>query len=145
MWWGAFCFSLKYDHDYIWDFPKALASRLSVRPCRNHFDVIIITLMCICEVTFTEPRGGKCALYSAFPSMYLTRCTEWPCSGLLMLRLFASLSSDSSSTQDEGIRLSYCFSSLVGLSSVLSSSSRCQTHGQFSVIWVPERERVAHG
>lgn len=133
--------SLKNDQDFIWDFAKALAYKPSERPYRSYFDVIITRLVCICEVIFIEPKGGKCALYSAFPLVYLTLYTGWPCSGLLMLCLCFPLTSDSSTSQDQGIRLFYCFSSLIGLSSVLSSSFRCQTRGQFGAVWVPERER----
>lgn len=89
--WGLFTSLLSLSRIIFGIFAKALAYRPSVRPCRKHVDVIITRLVCICEVTFREPRGGKCALHSVFPLMCLTPYTDWPCSGLFVLCLFASL------------------------------------------------------
>lgn len=72
----GFYFSLKYDQDYIWDFCKRPGLQTFSEAMQKHVDVIITRLVCICEVTFIEPKGGKCALYSVFPLMCLTHYTD---------------------------------------------------------------------
>lgn len=103
--WGVLCISVRYDQEYIRDFAKAWPD-LQGDHAGGHLDVVILRLVCLYLWGDLFPESQKEA--DVLCTLHFCISNSDPTLGLCSLLLL-----DFSSTpQDKGTRLSFCFSFL---------------------------------